>query len=137
MAPRRLKLPPPSEKVAAEIQRALVIKADLDVPKADDFKGYVREDEIMDLQKKDRKTALRMSEMEQYCDWQTQVIVDLHAAVRQIDVRVATAEWDRDAAHKALMLKKKGDAILRWLGITFGAGLIAASAKALMEWLVK
>lgn len=137
MAHRRLKLPPPSEKVAAEIQRALIIKVDLDVPKEGDFQGYVREGEIMDLTKPQRKAALRMSELEQYCDWQTQVIVDLHAAVRQLDVRVATAEYERDEARKALARQKIGKAVLKWLGVTLGAGLIAAFARTLMEWLAK
>lgn len=137
MASRRLKLPPPVVKPDPEIAEALIVKADLDVPKEGEFQGYIREPEIMDLPKGQRKIALRFSSMEQYSDWQTERLAELWFFVRQIDANAARDRLELAKAKDARTKRERRASVWRWMGITFGAGIIAASAKALIDWLFK
>lgn len=144
MAPRHILLPPPVEPAEPEIQKALIIKADLNIPGPGAFKGYVSEDDLADIAKRDRKMLLALSIIEQYSDWQTQTIVNLYAHVRVLDRNACTDRRDAAQAKKELaealaeLAKQKvAKARLKWVGVTFGAGLIAATAKSLIDWLVK
>lgn len=137
MAPRRLKLPPPAVKTDPEVAEALIIKIDLDVPKEGDFPGYIVEEKVMDLPKPQRKIALRFSAMEQYSDWQTEKLAELWSYARQIDANAAAAKLEIAKTKAERTKKEKRAALLKWIGATFGAGIIAGSAKALLDWLVK
>ena len=144
MAPRHILIPPPVEPAEPEIQKALIIKADLSVPGPGAFKGYVSEDDLADIAKRDRKMLLALSIIEQYSDWQTQTIVNLYAHVRTLDRNAAIDRRDAVQSKKELaeamaeLAKQKATkAKFKWAGVTFGAGLIAALAKALIDWLVK
>jgi hypothetical protein len=132
---RKFRLPPPADHDPAI--RDKVIVPDLQVPKPEEFEGYIKEKDIADFTKQTRKILIAMSISDQWSDWQTQAIIDLWTYVQKLD-----AERSRDKIELARLkaqedhrdkIKGKG----KWIGMTFGAGLIAASAKALIEWLAK
>lgn len=95
----------------------------------DKFEGVIKEAELPDLNKRDQKTVLAMSELGQWMDFlrgiailQNQQLRELQAETirRKLDLSKVKDEqtkvgWQRD--------------FLKWLLVTVGAGLIAAALR--------
>lgn len=109
----------------------MICKEDLQIPGPKDFTGYVSEEDISDLAKRDRKTILAMSVIEQWNDWQTQAIIETHRYCRRIDAEVARRKIE--SAKLSAQQEKQ-----RWVwGIVKWSLTIAAAgfASALFRWL--
>lgn len=128
---RHYNLPPAVDVRDPEIADAMICKHDLQAPGPEEFKGYIAEDEISDLAKRDRKTILAMSVIEQWNDWQTGAIIETHRLLRQLDAEVAKRKIE--SAKIKAQQEKQGWvwAIVKWT-LTIGA---AGFAGALFRWL--
>lgn len=126
MPPRKFKRPLPaaSAKQEEEVQ-ALLLVPDLRIPENDEFKGYVLEEDIADLATRDRKTILSLSVIEQWTDWQTQVLIDLWAYVQHVDKEVAITKIANAKLRREQQEQGWKWTLLKWFGVTVGASLLS------------
>ncbi len=113
-----------------ELEASMTLKP-LKVPEKTTFRGYILEEEIPDLTKRDRKTVVKMSIMEQWNDWQTQKIVELWEHGRKIEADLARRRKKESAFEQEQKEQGWKWAILKWIGVVSGAAILSA----LFRWL--
>lgn len=122
----QLRTQEPANPLDPEIQREMITQ-ELHVPK--EFKGYVEEGEIADLDKRDRKTILAMSIQSQWIDWLIEAVVQQNTMIQQLDAENARRKIEAD--------KKKPERILwmtlRWIGLAVGVGLLSELGKSILK----
>lgn len=115
------------------------------LPSKDSFRGYIKEEDIEDLTKRDKKTLLKISILEQINDHQDQILIQIHVLMRtlqrqQMLDRLAVGRWKAESEKwRAESEKMKADqmksewhwALLRWIA----ACVTAAAAAGLFRWL--
>lgn len=106
-----------------------MVVPDLKLPGKNEFKGYITEEDIADLARRDRKIILQLSVIEQWTDWQTQTIVDLHTWLKLVDAECARRKIE--LAKIKVVQDEQGMVwkVIRWLTITFAAGTVAALCR--------
>lgn len=130
MASPRWIPPEPVNPQEPEIAAALTIRP-LRIPES--FPGYIREGDLKDLAKRDRKVLLAMSILEQWNDWQTEQLevarqhsIQSEAEIIRLKMKVSALE--KTQTHQGWQWK-----VLIWLGVAFGAGLISALFRFLFD----
>lgn len=121
----------PANPEDPDIANAMISKEPLRVPSTDEIVGYIREEDIADLAKRDRKTILALSVFEQWIDWQTAALVDLDAKFRLLDAEVARRkiEISKIKAQQTEEGWKWG--IVKWTAVT----IIATVLPVFFKWL--
>lgn len=128
---RPLRLPEPANPLDPEIRQAMVTK-DIAVPPDDFFKGIIREDQIADLDKVDRKTLLAMSVQSQWLDWLISAVETVHENTRQLDAEQARRKIERAKSEPETI-----EQTLLWKIAKWSAAIIAAGAlSALGQYLI-
>lgn len=106
---------------------------EIHLPEPDTFKGYIAEEDIADLPKRDKKTVIALSIFEQWLDWALHEHIKTNRHLRNLEAEVIRRGMElqkiRDS-HKDFVWQY---AVMKWLGLTVGAGLVAASIKIGME----
>lgn len=125
MAPRTFVILSDKDEFEPEVTHAMRVPR-LHVPGKEEFRGMITADEIADLAKRDQKTILKMSVMEQWNDWQTDQLVALFGYVRQLEAEIIRQRIQ--AAKLKDEQKTQGFkwGFLKWLGMALAAGLFAA-----------
>lgn len=93
-----------------------------------DFVGHLREEDLEGMEKRDRRLMLAFSKLDQKQDWAIQQIIAIHRELAQIKADMDAYQKDSEA----FKLKAK---IVSSIAITFGAGVVAAAATAIVKWI--
>lgn len=121
----RLKKNPPAS-IEPEIANAMITKGPLEVPAPEDIKGYIKEDEIADLAKRDRKTILALSVVEQLNDWQTGALIEIDSNLRELDAKVARRDIELEQVRSQQKEESWKWGIVKWSTVTIMAAIISA-----------
>lgn len=131
--PRFTKIAPPANQDDPDIANAMLTKEPLRVPSPDDIKGHIREEDIADLAKRDRKTILALSVFEQWIDWLTSVVVEQDNMIRQLDAENARRKIDLVKVREQQKEESLKWSIIKWGTVTIAASIIAALIRAVAE----
>lgn len=104
----------------------MITKGPLEVPAPEDIKGYIKEDEIADLAKRDRKTILALSVVEQLNDWQTGALIEIDSNLRELDAKVARRDIELEQVRSQQKEESWKWGIVKWSTVTIMAAIISA-----------
>lgn len=131
--PRFTKIAAPADQEDPDIANAMASKEPLRVPSPDDIKGRIREEDIADLAKRDQKTILTLSVMEQWIDWLVSVVVDQDNSIRQLDAENARRKIDLVKVREQQKEESLKWSIIKWGTVTIAASMIAALIRVVVE----
>ena len=92
-----------------------------------EFVGHLREEDLEGLDKRDRRLMLAFSKLDQKQDWAIKQIVAMNLEVTRLKDDMEAYQKDSES----FKLKAK---IVSGIAVTFGAGLVAAAATAIVKW---
>lgn len=119
----------PDENIEPEVLREMTIPR-MVIPK---FEGVVKEEDLAGFEGRDRKMLFAISRLEQKIDFSIRWSQLGNFYQRQIQaqlIRDKNALKEREGIEKENKLRLK---IIQWVGITFGAGAVAAFGRRLIE----
>lgn len=130
-------MPPPVD-IDRELEVAQAMKIPLiSIPADGAFKGYLTEEDLKDLGKRDQKTVLAMSVVEQWGIWQTEELIRCNQHDRQLEAEVIKLKLE---VAKLKDQAKEVDwkiSLAKWSGMTLVAGVVAAFCKWIFEHIGK
>lgn len=144
---RAPQLPPPDRIDDPDIVKAMTVDV-LQVPGEGHFKRYITEEELADLDKRDRKTVLGMSEMEQWSIWHTEQLAKVNHQIRRLEaenirlsLQLSSEKSERRREVEGILMEQRQQSlkwsIAKWSVMTLTAALAAALLRTLIEHLGK
>lgn len=127
---RFTRIAPPADQEDPDIANSMVSKEPLRLPT---LKGHIREEDIADLAKRDRKTILAMSVMEQWIDWLVSVVVEQDNSIRQLDAENARRKIDLVKVREQQKEEGLKWALIKWSTVTILASVLAALIRVVVE----
>lgn len=128
--PRKITLPPPANPLDPEIARAMVTW-EIRIPSEEQFEGSLTEEELAEIKDGNTKMLLAMSAAGKVIDWNTDTIVDVFKMVRLVDAELAREKIHRQKKEDAEAEQQLVWKVLKWIGVTVGAGVLSALAQKL------
>jgi hypothetical protein len=120
----------PDERIEEEIARDLTIP--LIEVREDEFEAYIKEKDLADFNERDKKILLAMSVVEQKQNWLIYAIQIANRQMRHVQAETIRQRKASDKKEADEKVNKWQWAVVKWIGMTVGAGLIAAVVK---KWL--
>lgn len=132
-ANRVIQLPPPVdlEQLEPHLAQAMTIPA-LVVPAEEEFKRY-KEEDLADLGKRDRKTVLRMAELEQWVNWCVNQHMIANAQNRQLEAERLRLLLEIEKMKLLLIEQNWKFNLAKWIAACTGTGFIGAMIKWLFD----
>jgi hypothetical protein len=120
----------PATKEDTDVAERMITKGPLVVPDADSVVGHIKEKDINDLVKRDKKTILALSVIDQWINWQTKTLIDQDATIRKLDAKLAQMETRLERAEDQQKEEGWNWGIVKWSTAT----IIAAILVSILRW---
>jgi hypothetical protein len=124
-----IELPAPVdlERMDPAIAAAATIEI-LRIPAPEEFKRY-KEDDLADLGKRDRKTILRLAEMEQWMNWMVGELQNGNTHARQLEAERIRLALEVEKMKCIIAEHSWKISVAKWFSMASVAGLIGALLK--------
>jgi hypothetical protein len=113
------------EDIPPEIAREMVIPL-MNIPKPDEWRGYIKEEDLADFDPKNKRILLAMSKMEQKEDFIIKWLQLANKHLRYFESELIQYRKRLENEDKERLKDKWKWALIAWIGTIAGAGIVAA-----------
>lgn len=108
------------DKIPKEVQEAVTLP-EMRVP---DFQPHVKESDLADFDKRDKKMLLFCSVLEQKADFLIRQVQELNGHARRLEAEMVVTRRKQKEINWS-------HGVMKWVGVTLAAGLVAAILRAM------
>lgn len=103
------------------------------IPK--EFAGYVKEEDVKGLDKRDKRILIGLSVIEQWQNWVIDVVVKQHKQINYLEDFILRQKTDNETKIKAIQEKPRRLTynIVKWIGVCMGSAIMVEVVRLIFK----